>query len=152
MLRQGEHIAESQRLSALPPRLAVLAFSVKRCWMSPMLKHFLRPWCCAVGIAAVLATGAWAEEQYSDAQLQAFLTAAIKVDRVIQDWAPKIRAAQSPEEQKQLVQSVRTEVIQAIQSTNGMTLEEYTAITERVTNDPQLAQRLERILRGQPSK
>lgn len=117
-----------------------------------MLKKILRPWLCATAIATVVATSVWAQEQYSDAQLQAFLTAAIKVDRVIQDWAPKIRAAQSPEEQEQLVQSVRAEVVQAIQSTNGMTLDEYTAITEQATDDPQLAQRLERILRGQPPK
>ncbi len=117
-----------------------------------MLKKILRPWLYAVAIAAMAVTNALAQEQYSDAQLQAFLTAAIKVDRVIQDWAPKIRAAQSPQEQEQLVQSVRAEVVQAIQSTNGMTLDEYTAITEQATNDPQLAQRLERILRSQPPK
>jgi hypothetical protein len=115
-------------------------------------KRTVRSLVIATVMAMVATAGAWGQEQYSDAQLQAFLTAAIKVDQVIQDWTPKIRAAQSSQEQEQLVQSLSAEILQTIQATNGLTIDEYKAITEQATNDPQLAQRLEKMLRDQRPK
>jgi hypothetical protein len=78
---------------------------------------FLRALFLAAGLAAAALSSAMAQEnQISDAKLQSFVVAAMKVSGLIDQWTPRIEAAKTPEEKAQLKQTANGQLVQAIQS------------------------------------
>jgi Domain of unknown function (DUF4168) len=110
----------------------------------------------ALILAAVLTASAFSsamaqESQISDAKLQSFVVAAMKVSDLIDQWTPRIEAAKTPEERAQLKQTANGELAQAIQSTGGMSVQEYQQISRRAEGDQALQDRIMKIVQsGQP--
>jgi Domain of unknown function (DUF4168) len=115
---------------------------------------FLRALFLAAGLAAAAVSAASAQEnQISDAKLQSFVVAAMKVGGLIDQWTPRIEAAKTPEERAQLKQTANGELVQAIQSNGDLTVDEYQQIGQRAEGDKALQDRIVKILQaGQPQK
>jgi Domain of unknown function (DUF4168) len=106
------------------------------------------------GLAAGVLSPAMAQEaQISDAKLQSFVVAAMKVGELIDQWAPRIEAAKTAEERAQLKGTANGELVQAIQSTGDLTVQEYQQIGQRAEGDQALQERIMKIVKsGDPQK
>jgi hypothetical protein len=85
--------------------------------------------------------------QPSEETLQAWVTAATKVELVRRKWSPKIRAAHEAGETgkaKELSKKADRQMVMAIKSTEGMSLRQYKAIWEKSQKDKTLYRRLEK--------
>jgi uncharacterized protein DUF4168 len=110
---------------------------------------FLRALLLAGGLAAAALSPAGAQEdQISDTKLQTFVVAALKVSGLIDQWTPRIEAAKTPEEKAQLKQTANGELVQAIQSSGDMTVDEYQQIGQRAEADRALRDRIVKILQA----
>lgn len=115
----------------------------------------LRPLAVAVLTALSLSSAIAQETQISDAKLQSFVAAAMKVSQLIDEWTPRIEAAKTPEEKAQLKGAANGELTQAIQSAGGMSVQEYQQIGQRAEGDQALQERIMKIVQSlepQPQK
>ncbi|RDD60291.1 DUF4168 domain-containing protein [Ferruginivarius sediminum] len=90
--------------------------------------------------------------QPSEETLQAWVTAATKVEEVRRKWSPKIRAADEAGEAgkaKELSKKADREMVMAIKSTEGISLRQYEAIWEKSQKDKTLYRRLEKEFEAQ---
>jgi hypothetical protein len=115
---------------------------------------FLRALLLATGLTAGVLSPARAQEaQISDAKLQSFVVAAMKVGELIDQWTPRIEAAKTAEERAQLKGAANGELVQAIQSTGDLTVQEYQQIGQRAEGDQALQERIMKIVQsGDPQK
>ena len=115
---------------------------------------FLRALFLVAGLHAAPLSYVMAQEnQISDAKLQSFIVAAMKVGGLVDQWMPRIEAAKTPEEKAQLKQTANGELVQAIQSNGDMTVAEYQQIGQRAEGDKALQDRIVKILQtGQPQQ
>jgi hypothetical protein len=117
---------------------------------------FLRALFLATGLTAGALSPAMAQEaQISDAKLQSFVVAAMKVGELIDQWTPRIEAAKTAEERAQLKGTANGELVQAIQSTGDLTVQEYQQIGQRAEGDQALQERIMKIVQSgdpQPQK
>lgn len=88
----------------------------------------------------------------SDAKLQSFVAAALKVGDLIDKWTPKIEAAATEEEKTKLKQTANAELVAAIQSNGDMTLPEYRQISQAAETDPALQERIIKMLQASAQK
>ena len=90
-----------------------------------------------LGIWSIGATHAQApvEEQ----KLDSFVTAALTVQDLIDQWTPRIDGAENEEQAQQLVEEANAELAAAIEATDGITLDEYVEIRNAAQNDPALS-------------
>ena len=98
------------------------------------------------GALTAVGHGAAAQETYSDAQLDSFTDAAMQVNEIAAEYRPQIEGAGSEEEAQTLMQEAGTEMEAAIEDADGITVDEYKQIVESARNDPQLRDRIGRIL------
>jgi Domain of unknown function (DUF4168) len=105
-----------------------------------------RPSLILGGIAAALlllvTPQAFAQQQpppanFSQEKIEAFVDAAIEVQRVQTDLDTQAQQAQSPEEVTQLQQQAQADASQAVEA-KGLSVDEYTAIAQAANEDPQL--------------
>ena len=110
----------------LPP-LAVLLFAI-------------------VFAAATLAQGSRAAaDEYSDATLEAFASAAIEVSRRIETWRSLIEGTSDKDEREALIEEAQADLALAIEETDGIDEDEYYAIYEAAREDEALRQRINEI-------
>lgn len=108
---------------------------------------FMRALFLATGLASATLSSAMAQEnQISDAKLQSFVVAAMKVGGLVDQWTPRIEAAKTPEEKAELKRTASGELVQAIQSNGDMTVDEYQQIGQRAEGDKALQERILKIL------
>jgi Domain of unknown function (DUF4168) len=94
----------------------------------------------------LLPTGApRADEQYDQAKLESFVTAALAVNQLVEQWTPRIQSAQNETEAAQLREQANGELVAAIQHSNGISIDEYRQISEAAQNDPALMTRITEI-------
>jgi hypothetical protein len=98
-----------------------------------------------------------AAEQYEQAKLQSFVTAALAVNRLVEQWTPRIQGAQNETEAAQLREQANHELVAAIQQSNGISVDEYRKISQAAQSDPQLMARITEIFdqmqgKAQPSQ
>ena len=104
---------------------------------------------------AALSPASAQEAPISDAKLQSFVVAVMKVSDLIDQWTPRIQAAKTAEEKAQLKGEAQGELAQAIQSTGGITVQEYQQIGRRAEGDQALQERIMKIVQSaepQPQK
>ena len=110
----------------------------------------------AVGLTVAALSPASAQEApISDAKQQSLVVAVMKVSDLIDQWTPRIQAAKTAEEKAQLKGEAQGELAQAIQSTGGMTVQEYQQIGRRAEGDQALQERIMKIVQSaapQPQK
>jgi hypothetical protein len=93
-----------------------------------------------------------AAEQYEQAKLESFVTAALEVNRLVEQWTPRIQGAKSETEATQLREQANRELVAAIEQSDGMSLEEYEQISHAAQSDPQLMDRITRIFDDMQSR
>ena len=96
--------------------------------------------------AATLASGprAYADE-YSDATLAAFASAAIEVSQRIEAWRPLIESTADEDEREALIEDAQADFARAIEETEGIDEDEYYAIYEAAREDEALRKRIDEI-------
>jgi hypothetical protein len=96
----------------------------------------------AVALLLLATPQAFAQQQpppanFSQEKIEAFVDAAIEVQRVQTDLDTQAQQAQSPEEVAQLQQQAQADASQAVED-KGLSVDEYTAIAQAANEDPQL--------------
>ena len=81
----------------------------------------------------------------SDAKIDAFVTAALKVEQLVKKWTPQISNATSPEQADQMRQQANTELAAAVNQTDGISVQEYMDIGKSAQSNPELASRIEKV-------
>ena len=96
-------------------------------------------------VAVAIGSHAQAQDQFEPAKLESFVTAAISVNELIEQWTPRINAAQNEAQAEELRDEANAELAAAIEQTNGITVEEYREISQAVRGNPELAARVTEI-------
>ena len=86
-----------------------------------------------------------AAEQYDQAKLESFVTAALAVNKLVEQWTPRIQGAQNETEAAQLREQANGELMAAIQQSNGISVDEYRQISQAAQSDPTLMDRISQI-------
>ena len=95
---------------------------------------------------AVLAAAPRASaEDYSDATLEAFVSAAVEVSRRIETWRPLIEGAADENERETLIEDAQADLARAIDETDGIDEDEYYAIYNAAREDEALRTRIDEI-------
>ncbi len=113
----------------------------------------------AVAMAAPLATGgaalaqteappapmqqqAPAAQDFSDETLRSFAVAFLEVDQINRTYTPQLEQAESPEQQQEIQQRASAEMVEAVEGSEGISVQEYTSIMQAAQANPELAQKL----------
>ena len=101
----------------------------------------------AIAIAAsTLTLGSRASaDEYSDAMLEAFASAAIEVSKRIEVWRPLIESAVDENQREALIEEAQADLARAIEETEGLDEDEYYAIYEAARDDEALRRRIDEI-------
>jgi len=83
---------------------------------------------------------------YDEATLEAFVVAANKIAVVIQEFRPQMQQADSEEQRDAIEQAANEEIIAAVESTDGITLETYSQIARAAQQDKALSDRLRAMM------
>ncbi len=83
---------------------------------------------------------------YDDATLERFVTAAMDVSTVREDYTARLQAATSEEDAQALVEDANTAMLAAVDAVEGMDVDTYVAIGEAAQQDAQLAARITEIV------
>lgn len=113
-----------------------------------MIRSFARR-----GPALLLAAALWAgaiatahaQSTFNDTKLEAFVSAAIQIDRLIETWSLRIQTAKSEEEALQFRQQANQEMIDVVEAAENISVEEYQAINLAARSDANLYGRIEAI-------
>lgn len=87
--------------------------------------------------------------QFSQQQLESYAAAVLKVQAIDQTWKPQIQEAETPQQAEQLTMQAAEEMIGEIQG-EGLTVQEYNAITQAAEQDPALYDRIVALLAETP--
>ena len=83
------------------------------------------------------------ERDVSDALLDSFITAALSVSEIAEDYQGRMQSADGDAARQELATEARTAMIAAVEETDGITVEEYLEISEAARVDEDLGQRLQ---------
>lgn len=82
---------------------------------------------------------------YSDAQLQKFISASRQVSMITQEYAPQIESTASTDEREQIFREADDKMVAAVKQ-EGLTVHEFNAINQQLPQDPELEQRVNELL------
>lgn len=99
---------------------------------------------CALLISSSLSVKS---QTFSEGQLKSFATAATAINEIALKWQPKVQAAKSDDQAAEMLQQVDTEMRQAIESTEGIGVDEYQSIMVAAQSDPALKGQIETMLK-----
>lgn len=88
---------------------------------------------------------------YDDGTLERFVTAALDVSAVREDYSARLQTATSEDDAEALVNEANTAMRDAVDSVDGMDVDTYVAIGEAAQQDPQLAARISDIVDARDS-
>jgi len=91
------------------------------------------------------ATGSAEAPAYTDAKLESYVLAAVDVSRVVGEWRPRLESARQEgdaEALDALRQQAMAELTGVVESADGISVEEYRAITEAARQDSALLDRI----------
>lgn len=78
---------------------------------------------------------------FSDADLKAFVLAAIHVQRISEIYSERLEDAKTPEEQQNVKQAATSEMVKAVE-TEGISVDKYQEIANQAQTDQDVAERL----------
>lgn len=84
---------------------------------------------------------------WSNKELQNFVAAATAVQEVFDQWRPRISNAENQEERNQMRQKANDKAIEAIKET-GMPMKKYTEINQAVQGNPDLYDRVSKMMQN----
>ena len=88
---------------------------------------------------------------YDEATLERFVTAAMEVSAVREDYNTRLQDAESESEAESLVEDANTAMLDAVEAVDGMDVDTYVAIGEAAQQDPGLAARISEMVDAQDS-
>ena len=80
--------------------------------------------------------------QVSEAKLKSFAVAFLEVSKITQAYQPQIQSAGSEEDMQRIRQEAGAEMMQAVDQSGGISVDEYNTIIQAAQIDPDLAQRI----------
>lgn len=92
---------------------------------------------------------------YDEAKLQSFVVAFLQVDQINRTYAPQLQEAEGEEAQNTVREQASEEMVQAVESVDGITVEEYGTIIQQAQTDPALAEQINTYIQaavGQPAQ
>ncbi|SCB26739.1 DUF4168 domain-containing protein [Rhizobium hainanense] len=89
----------------------------------------------------------------SDQKIEAFAVAYLQVDKIRQEYSTKIGATQDPTAKQQLQTEASKQMVQAVQTSPGMSVDEYNAILTAAKKDPALVKKVQdKIQKAAPAQ
>ncbi|OOG64600.1 DUF4168 domain-containing protein [Sinorhizobium sp. A49] len=89
----------------------------------------------------------------SDQKLQAFAVAYLQVDKVRQEYSAKIDATTDAAAKEKLEAEASQEMVEAVESSRAISVEEYSSILSAAQADPAVAKKIEEKLQtGAPAQ
>ncbi|MBB3425613.1 hypothetical protein FHT85_002600 [Rhizobium sp. BK312] len=89
----------------------------------------------------------------SDQKIEAFAVAYLQVDKIRQEYSAKIGATQDPTAKQQLQTEASKQMVQAVQTSPGMSVNEYNAILTAAKSDPTLVKKVQdKIQKAEPAQ
>jgi Sec-independent protein translocase protein TatA len=92
--------------------------------------------------ASVMPTQAQAQDSYSDEKLKSFAEAAVKLIGIRSEFRNQMGEASNDQERQQLQQQTNQRMAQAVEGTDGISIDEYNEIAQASRTNQQLAQRI----------
>ncbi|MFS8147694.1 hypothetical protein ATY78_13720 [Rhizobium sp. R635] len=90
--------------------------------------------------------GSGAAAPVSDQKLEAFAVAYVQVDKVRQEYSAKIDATKDQAAKQKLQDEAKKQMVETVQASNDISVEEYSSILTAAQSDPALAKKvLEKI-------
>ncbi|MBB3290908.1 MULTISPECIES: DUF4168 domain-containing protein [Rhizobium] len=89
----------------------------------------------------------------SDQKIEAFAVAYLQVDKIRQEYSAKIGATSDATAKQQLQTEASKQMVQAVQTSPGMSVDEYNAILTAAQKDPALVKRVQdKIQKSEPGQ
>ncbi|AGB73409.1 hypothetical protein RHSP_08248 [Rhizobium freirei PRF 81] len=89
----------------------------------------------------------------SDQKIEAFAVAYLQVDKIRQEYAAKIKAAPDETAKQELRSEARKQMIQAVQTSPNISVDEYNEILAAAQKDPVLVKKLDdKLQKSAPAK
>ncbi|MGB3288294.1 MAG: DUF4168 domain-containing protein [Burkholderiaceae bacterium] len=82
---------------------------------------------------------------YSDAQLERFVSASQKVAMISQEYTPKLQATQGETAKKKIFEEADGKMVKAVHD-EGMTVDQFNGINQALQRDPKLVQRVQKMV------
>lgn len=79
---------------------------------------------------------------YDEAKLQSFVVAFLQVDQINRTYAPQLQEAEGEDAQNSVREQASAEMVEAVESVDGITVEEYGTIIQQAQTDPALAEEI----------
>lgn len=83
---------------------------------------------------------------FGEEKLEAFVVAMLEVENIRRTYSQAVAQADDDQARAGLIEEAGAEMVQAVEETPGITLDEYNAISEAAQTDPDLAQHLNRLI------
>lgn len=80
-------------------------------------------------------------------KLDSFVVAALAVDEVRNAYVAQLQTLEDEAAQQALIEEANVAIVQAVEDAEGITLEEYVAIGEAASTDPEIAAQLDTMMR-----
>ncbi|NYT68127.1 DUF4168 domain-containing protein [Pusillimonas noertemannii] len=123
----------------------------------------MKPWITTACSAALLALGAAAAPSmaqqaqapaaqqapaanYSDAQLEKFVSASKKVAVISQEYTPKLQSSTDEATRQEVYREADQKMVDVVRK-EGMSVEEFNGINQAIQQDPALMERVQNIAR-----
>lgn len=87
-------------------------------------------------------------QTYSDEKLQSFAMAALNVQQIRQDYTAQIQQAETEDERQQLAEAATQEMVDAVESEPGISVEEYNEIIQASADNPELTDRINQYMQS----
>ena len=85
-------------------------------------------------------------QNYSDAQLEKFVSASQKIAMISQEYTPKLEASGSEETKQQVYKQADEKMVEAVHQ-EGMTVDQFNGINQALQQNPELVQRVQKMVK-----
>ncbi len=86
------------------------------------------------------------EQNYSEGELKTYAMAALEVQEVNKTYVAKLAQAERMEEKAKLRDAAKSQMVKAIRD-KGITVEKYNSITAKAERDPELFQKISKLIK-----
>lgn len=93
-----------------------------------------------------------AQESYSDAQLDAFASAALAVSALREEFSGQLDSAEGEDERQQVIEAANQRIMETIEAAEGVTVDSYISIAEAAGEDDELNARIMDRIEAQQSE
>ncbi|PLC53766.1 hypothetical protein CR155_09935 [Pollutimonas nitritireducens] len=83
---------------------------------------------------------------FSDAQLEKFVTASQKVAMISQEYTPKLEESADEGKRKKVFKEADDKMVQAVHA-EGMTVDQFNGMNQAIQSNPQLVQRVQQLIK-----